>query len=100
MIKIKILVTSFRLGYYNIFHLLSDIIKDIIFHRRICHMDIASLSMNLAQSNLMSNVGTAILAKSIDQAQVNGNTLDELIDSAALERSVNPDIGANIDIRI
>jgi hypothetical protein len=63
-------------------------------------MDIASLSMNLAQSNLMSNVGTAILAKSIDQAQVNGNTLDELIDSAALERSVNPDIGANIDIRI
>jgi hypothetical protein len=63
-------------------------------------MDIASLSMNLAQSNLMSNVGTAILAKSIDQAQVNGNTLDELIDSAALERSVNPDIGGNIDIRI
>jgi hypothetical protein len=63
-------------------------------------MDIASLSMNLAQSNLMSNVGTAILAKSIDQAQVNGDTLDELIDSAALERSVNPDIGANIDIRI
>jgi hypothetical protein len=63
-------------------------------------MDIASLSMNLAQSNLMSNVGTAILAKSIDQAQANGNTLDELIDSAALERSVNPDIGANIDIRI
>jgi hypothetical protein len=63
-------------------------------------MDIASLSMNLAQSNLMSNVGTDILAKSIDQAQANGNTLDELIDSAALERSVNPDIGANIDIRI
>jgi hypothetical protein len=63
-------------------------------------MDIASLSMNLAQSNLMSNVGTAILAKSLDHAQVSGDNLDELIDSAALERSVNPDIGANIDIRI
>jgi hypothetical protein len=63
-------------------------------------MDIASLSMNLAQNNLLSNVGTAMLAKSIDQAQVNGATMDELIDSAALERSVNPDVGANIDIRI
>jgi hypothetical protein len=63
-------------------------------------MDIASLSMNLAQSNLMSNVGTMVLAKSIDQAQANGNAVEELIDSASLERSVTPYLGANIDIRI
>jgi hypothetical protein len=63
-------------------------------------MDIASLSMNLAQNNLLSNVGTAMLAKSIDQAQTTGNTVDELLDSSALELSVNPDIGSNIDIRI
>jgi hypothetical protein len=63
-------------------------------------MDIASLSMNLAQNNLMSNVGTAMLAKSIDQAQVTGKAVDEILDSSALELSVNPDIGSNIDIRI
>jgi hypothetical protein len=63
-------------------------------------MDIASLSMNLAQSNLMSNVGTKMLAKSIDQAKINGNNVEELIDASAMELSVNPDIGANIDIRI
>jgi hypothetical protein len=63
-------------------------------------MDIASLSMNLAQSNLMSNVGTAMLAKSLDQAKVNGDSMEELLDASAMELSVNPDIGANIDIRI
>jgi hypothetical protein len=63
-------------------------------------MDIASLSMNLAQSNLMSNVGTAMLAKSLDQAKVNGDSMEELLDASSMELSVNPDIGANIDIRI
>jgi hypothetical protein len=63
-------------------------------------MDIASLSMNLAQSNLMSNVGTTMLAKSLDQAKVNGDSMEELLDASAMELSVNPDIGANIDIRI
>lgn len=63
-------------------------------------MDIASLSMNLAQNNLMGNVGTAMLSKSLDNAKAAGAQLDELIDSSALELSVNPDIGANIDIRI
>jgi hypothetical protein len=63
-------------------------------------MDIASLSMNLAQSNLMSNVGNAMLAKSLDQAKVNGDSMEELLDASAMELSVNPDIGANIDIRI
>jgi hypothetical protein len=63
-------------------------------------MDIASLSMNLAQNNLMGNVGTAMLSKSLDNAKAAGAQLDELIDSSSLELSVNPDIGANIDIRI
>jgi hypothetical protein len=48
----------------------------------------------------MSNVGTKMLAKSIDQAKINGNNVEELIDASAMELSVNPDIGANIDIRI
>lgn len=64
------------------------------------HMDIAGLSMGMAQSRLMGDVGIAVLAKSIDTAQSTGAMLTDLIDSAALERSVNPDVGGNIDIRI
>lgn len=63
-------------------------------------MDIAKLSMNMAQTNLMNNVGTAMLAKSLDMAETLGSTMTDLVDSAALERSVNPDIGGNIDIRV
>ena len=32
-------------------------------------MDIAALSMNLAQTNLLNDVGTAVLSKSLEQAQ-------------------------------
>jgi hypothetical protein len=63
-------------------------------------MDIASLSMNLAQNNLMSKIGTSMLVKTIDQAKANGDAMNEVLDASAMERSVNPDIGANIDIRI
>ena len=63
-------------------------------------MDITALSMGLAQSQLMTNVGTALLSKSLEQASQTGANLTELLDSASLEHSVNPDLGANIDIRI
>ena len=63
-------------------------------------MDIAGLSMGMAQSRLMNDVGVAMLAKSLDTAQSTGAMLTDLIDSAAMERSVNPDVGGNIDIRI
>lgn len=63
-------------------------------------MDIASLSMGLAQSKLITDVGTAMLAKSFDQAKQVGETITELVDSAAMERSVNPSIGGNIDLYI
>jgi hypothetical protein len=63
-------------------------------------MDIPSLSMNLAQTKLMSNIGTAMLAKSIEQADTVGTGVTELIDSAEMERSVYPEIGGNIDISV
>lgn len=63
-------------------------------------MDFALLSMNLAQSQLMTNVGTAVLAKSMDMAEATSESLTQLIDSAAMERSVHPELGANIDISI
>lgn len=63
-------------------------------------MDIAGLSMNLAQTQLLTNVGTAVLSKSLEQAQDLSANMTEMLDAAAMERSVNPDIGANIDVMI
>lgn len=63
-------------------------------------MDIPALSMALSQTQTLNAVGTAVLGKALDTAQVQGDMMTELIDSAAMELSVNPHIGANIDIRV
>ncbi|MBQ8822884.1 MAG: YjfB family protein [Lachnospiraceae bacterium] len=63
-------------------------------------MDIAALSTNLANMNLMSKVGTAVLDKALNTNEVLGAGLVEMIDAAAMERSVNPGVGENIDVRV
>lgn len=63
-------------------------------------MDIPSLSMHMDQSNLLTDVGTAILAKSMEQADIITASMTEMLDASAMELSVNPDIGANIDISV
>ena len=52
-------------------------------------MDIAALSMGISQADVINNVETAVLAKSLDT-----------MNRSAMERSVNPELGANIDITI
>lgn len=63
-------------------------------------MDIAGLSTNLAQTQLLNSVGTAVLSQSLEQAKDLSANMVEMLDAAAMERSVNLDIGANIDIMI
>lgn len=63
-------------------------------------MDIPGLSMRMAQSNLLNDVGTAMLAKSMEQAEVITASMTEMLDASAMELSVNPEIGANIDISV
>lgn len=63
-------------------------------------MDIAGVSMALSQAELANSVGVAMLSKSLDLNSTLGQGLVEIMDSAAMELSVNPAIGANIDIRI
>ena len=63
-------------------------------------MDIAGLSMNLAQTQLLSNVGTAVFSQSLEQTMNLSANMVEMLDAAAMERSVNPDIGGNIDIMV
>jgi len=66
-------------------------------------MNIEALSMSLAQNRLMENVGVAMLAKSLDLSEGMGEEFVESIDNSmrsAMELSVNPNIGANIDISL
>ena len=53
-------------------------------------MDIAGLSMAMASTNLQNKVGTAMLGKAMDTNEALGQGLVQMIDSAAMERSVTP----------
>lgn len=63
-------------------------------------MDIAGVSMELAAASVQSQVGTAVLSKAMDTNEALGAGMVHMIDAAAMERSVNPGVGANLDIRI
>ena len=63
-------------------------------------MDIASVSMAMSQSAVLSKVGTAVLSNALDTNEALGQGLVEMIDAAAMERSVNPHIGSNFDMLV
>ena len=55
-------------------------------------MDIASLSMAMSTSNLSSDVGIAVLGKSLDSITQAGEGMLKIMES-----SVTPNLGQNID---
>lgn len=58
-------------------------------------MDIAAYSMMNAQYQTMQAIGTSVLAKTLDIMEAQG------VQSASImEQSVNPSLGANIDVRL
>ena len=61
-------------------------------------MNIASVAMSMTNASSLSKIGTAMLDKAMDTNQVLGQGLVEMIDVAAMERSVNPHIGSNFDM--
>ena len=63
-------------------------------------MDIAALSMGISQADVINNVETAVLAKSLDTMKESGAVLIDMMNRSAMERSVNPELGANIDIKL
>ncbi len=58
-------------------------------------MDIAALSMSLNQINTSSEVGVAMLSKALDTQETMGAEMVKM-----MEQSVNPHIGANIDVSV
>lgn len=63
-------------------------------------MDIASLSLSLADINISQQVSTKVLSNAMDMNESLGAGLVDMIDSAAMERSVNPAVGGNLDIMV
>lgn len=63
-------------------------------------MDIAAVSMALADVSLTTQVSTAMLDKVMNSNEELADGLMQMIGSAAMERSVNPHVGSNFDIRI
>lgn len=63
-------------------------------------MDITGLSMAMSTSRIQAQVGTAVLSKTMDTNEALGQGLVQMIDAAAMEKSVNPAVGANFDMRV
>ena len=55
--------------------------------------------MALSHISDMSQIGTAVLSRAMDANEALGEGLVQIMDSA-MELSVNPNVGASIDIRI
>ena len=58
-------------------------------------MDISSLSTSMSLTNLQMDVGYSILAKSMEVAENAGDAITNI-----MEKSVNPNIGSNIDVYV
>lgn len=63
-------------------------------------LDIAGLSMGMSQAKAVTDVGTAVLAKSLDMMEVLGDGMVEMMQRSMMENSVTPTLGGNIDIMI
>ncbi len=63
-------------------------------------MDIVALSMNMSMIDTQSQVGVAMLDKAMEVGESLGAGMVEMLDAAAMEKSVYPELGGNVDIRI
>lgn len=63
-------------------------------------MDIAAASTIMAQGKVMSQMGVSLAKMGMDMAKQQGQALNQLIDASSLELAVNPNVGANIDIKL
>ena len=62
-------------------------------------MNIPQLSTALSNVNLMSQVGTAVLGKALDDFETAGASLINMMDRS-MELSVNPAVGSNFDMSV
>ena len=58
-------------------------------------MDIAALSMNMSQAEVIQKANVAVMSMGLDKMDQFGNQLVKM-----MEQSVNPNLGKNIDISV
>lgn len=58
-------------------------------------MDIPGLSIAMSTSRVQTDWGIAMMAKTIDTVEANGDALVKMMES-----SVTPNLGQNIDVRL
>lgn len=62
-------------------------------------MNIPELSTTLANIEMSTKVGTAMLSKALDTSEATGENLIRMMDRS-MELSVNPSVGGNFDMFI
>lgn len=62
-------------------------------------MNIPELSTALANIELSTKVGTAVLSKALDNSEAAGASMIDMLDRS-MELSVNPAVGSNFDMYI
>ncbi len=62
--------------------------------------DLTALSSSYATGGIAQAVSTQMLAKTLDVNESVGQGMVRMIDSAAMERSVNPAVGSNFDMSV
>ena len=63
-------------------------------------MDIAAVSMEMAQTKVLSNVGTAVLSNTLDVMESQGEMMASMLEEMPTVNDVYPHIGGNIDIGV
>ena len=64
-------------------------------------MDISPvLTISLNDTKIKNDIGIAVLAKQMDTEEQIGAALINMIQKSSMEKSVNPGLGANIDLSI
>ena len=63
-------------------------------------MDIVALSVEMAQTKVLSDVGTAVLSNTLDLVESQGATVASMLEEMPTVNDVYAHIGGNIDIGV
>ena len=67
----------------------------IIMRKELMYMDIAALSTSMAMTDVANQASIRVLSMSLDDLETSGDGLRKM-----MEMSVNPGLGANIDVSV
>ncbi len=96
----------FLTGYCDILYIIQRFLfftgrgMDFLRKRSAMDFSISQLSPAVSKANLNTDFGIKMLAKTMDNNEEVGENIVKMIDSAAMERSVNPNVGGNFDMSV